>query len=172
LLTGVLAAGTVGHGRSFNPLIMLEALSYFDDLPRVPQEVREWLRAAVETVDPGRLPMLTTHMRRDDDGRAMKALPITPELLRVVRRFIWFEEPERALADPVQFLAHAFGTVEDLKALHGIVGKDEFREVLEQAPPGIFDARSWAYWNLVCGHQPAPPLPVRTGLLFSSPMQG
>ena len=93
----------------------------------------------------------------------MKALPTTSELLRVARRVIWFEEPERALADPVQFLAHVmvFGTVEDLKALRGIVSKDEYREVLEQAPPGVFDARSWAYWSLVCGCKPAPPLPVR-----------
>jgi hypothetical protein len=90
-------------------------------------------------------------------------LPITSELLRVAQRVIWFEEPERALADPVQFLAHVmvFGTVEDLKALQGIVGKDEYREVLEQAPPGIFDARSRAYWNLVCDRRLAPPLPMR-----------
>ena len=94
----------------------------------------------------------------------MKALPTTPELLRVARRVIWFEEPERALADPVQFLAHVmvFGTVEDLKALRGIVGKHEYREVLEHAPAGVFDVRSWAYWNLVCGRQPTPPLPTRT----------
>jgi hypothetical protein len=47
----------------------------------------------------------------------------------------------------VQFLAHVmvFGGIEDLRALRGIVGKREFREVLEHAPPGIFDARSWAY---------------------------
>jgi hypothetical protein len=93
----------------------------------------------------------------------MKTLPTTLELLRVARRVIWFEEPERALADPVQFLAHVmvFGTVEDLKALRGIVGKDDYREVLEHAPAGVFDVRSWAYWNLVCGRQPTPPLPMR-----------
>ena len=102
----------------------------------------------------------------------MKALPTTPELLRVARRVIWFEEPERALADPLQFLAHVmvFGTVEDLKALHGIIGKEQYREVLERAPPGIFDARSWSYWNLVCDRQPAPPLPVRAGLQPIRPM--
>jgi hypothetical protein len=96
----------------------------------------------------------------------MKALPTTPELLRVAGRVIWFDEPERALADPVLFLAHVmvFGTVEDLTALRGIVDKHDYREVLEQAPPGIFDARSWAYWNLICGRSPPPPLPVRTGL--------
>ena len=104
----------------------------------------------------------------------MKTLPATPELLRVARRVIWFEEPERALADPVQYLAYVmvFGTIEDLKTLHGIVGKDEYREVLAQAPPGIFDTRSWAYWNLVCGRKPSPPLPVRTGLLPSPPRKG
>ncbi len=96
----------------------------------------------------------------------MKALPVTQELLRVARRVVWFEEPEQALADPVHFLAHVmvFGTVEDLTALRGIVGKGEYREALEHAPPGIFDARSWAYWNLICGRRPAPPLPVRAGL--------
>jgi len=68
------------------------------------------------------------------------------------------------LADPVKILAHVMvsGTVEDLKALRGIVGKDDYREVLEHAPTGVFDVRSWAYWNLVCGRQPTPPLPMRT----------
>jgi hypothetical protein len=49
----------------------------------------------------------------------MKKLPATPELLRVARRVVWFEEPSRALDDPLQFLAHVmvFGTVEDLRAL-------------------------------------------------------
>lgn len=93
-------------------------------------------------------------------------LPVTPELLWVARRVVWFDEPALALADPVQFLAHVmvFGTVEDSRALRGIVGKDDYREVLERAPPGIFDARSWAYWNLVCDRRPEPPLPVRVGV--------
>jgi hypothetical protein len=54
----------------------------------------------------------------------MKPLQATPELLRVARPVMWFEEPERAFADRAQFLAHVmvFGGVEDLKALRGIVG--------------------------------------------------
>jgi hypothetical protein len=93
----------------------------------------------------------------------MKPLPQTHHLLRVARRVVWFEEPEQALADPLHFLAHVmvFGTFEDLSALRGIVGKREYREVLEHAPPGLFDPRSWAYWNLVCGRSPPPPLPMR-----------
>lgn len=96
----------------------------------------------------------------------MKPLPVTTQLLNVARRVVWFQEPEETLGDPVHFLAHVmtYGTVEDLKALKGVVGEDEFREVLDNAPAGIFDRRSWAYWNLKCGRQPAPPLPVRVGL--------
>jgi hypothetical protein len=96
----------------------------------------------------------------------LKPLPSTPEILNVARRVVWFRQPEEELADPIHFLAHVmtYGTIEDLIALQGLVGKDEFCEVLEKAPPGIFDARSWAYWNLKCGRQPAPPLPIRIGL--------
>ena len=96
----------------------------------------------------------------------MKPLPMTPDLLRVARRVVWFKEPEEALAEPVHFLAHlmTYGTVEDLKAVQGVAGLEEFREVLERAPAGVFDARSWAYWHLKCGRVPAPPLPARQGL--------
>jgi hypothetical protein len=96
----------------------------------------------------------------------MTPLPPTPALLSVAQRVVWFRPPAEALADPPHFLAHVmtYGTVEDLRALEGVVGLRELREALEQAPPGIFDPRSWAYWNLKCGRAPAPPLPVRRGL--------
>jgi hypothetical protein len=92
----------------------------------------------------------------------MKALPNTPELLAVAERVVWFKAPAEALAERTHFLAHVmtYGTVEDLRALEGIVSQREFEEVLEYAPPGVFDARSWAYWNLKCGRAPGP-LPVR-----------
>jgi len=94
----------------------------------------------------------------------MKPLPATPALLKVARRVVWFQEPRESLADPIHFLAHVmtYGKVEDLKALQGVVGMEEYCKVLDTAPSGIFDRRSWAYWNLRCGRQPAPPLPVRT----------
>jgi hypothetical protein len=93
----------------------------------------------------------------------MKVLPHSPEVLAVARRVIWFKEPAAALDDPVHFLAHVMtlGTLEDLAALRDVVGKDQFCEVLDHAPPGVFDARSWAYWHLVCGRYPPPPLPKR-----------
>jgi hypothetical protein len=93
----------------------------------------------------------------------MKPFSATPEMLAVAERVVWFKPPSEALADPVHFVAHVmtYGTVEDLRALEGLVGPSEFRETLEHAPPGVFDPRSWAYWNLRCGRVPAPPLPVR-----------
>lgn len=101
----------------------------------------------------------------------MKPLPGTAALLAVARRVVWFKEPSAALADPVHLLAHAmtYGTVEDIAALQEVVGREGFREALEEAPPGIFDPRSWAYWNLVCGRRPTPPLPVRAGLQPTRP---
>ena len=70
-LPRVLAAGAVVYGRSFNPLITLKALSYFDDIPTLPAVVRERLRAAVAAVDPIRLPALTSFVRRANDGEQM-----------------------------------------------------------------------------------------------------
>ncbi|MEO5358606.1 MAG: hypothetical protein H7844_15095 [Nitrospirae bacterium YQR-1] len=91
-------------------------------------------------------------------------LPATQELLNVARRVVWFKEPQEALSDPVHFLAHVmtYGTIEDLAAIESVAGKEEFCEVLDTAPPGIFDKHSWNYWNLKCGRKPTPPLPVRS----------
>ena len=69
-LARLLAAGAVVYGRSFNPLITLKALSYFDDVPSLPREVQHRLQAAVEAVDPTRLPVLTPHVPHADNGRA------------------------------------------------------------------------------------------------------
>ena len=95
--------------------------------------------------------------------RAMGPLPLTPDLERVARRVVWFEEPAEALADPVRFLAYAltYGTIADLKVVRAHVSDDELRRALAAAPPGIFDARSWAYWRLTLDLAPTPPLPER-----------
>ena len=79
------------------------------------------------------------------------------------RRIIWFESPVEALADPVRFMAYALAaaTHEDLNVLRRHVSDDDFREVLDHAPAGIIDQRSWAYWNSKMGRYPPPPMPMR-----------
>jgi hypothetical protein len=93
----------------------------------------------------------------------MKPLPHNPDLLRVAPRVIWFESAEEALANPLRFMAYLFtyGTLEDIQVVKRYLDHDDFREALDQAPPGIIDERSWAYWNTVLGRYPAPPMPRR-----------
>jgi hypothetical protein len=94
----------------------------------------------------------------------MKAIPVTPRTAQVARRVVWFEEPEKALADPVRFMAYAmaYARHEDMQVIRHYVSDDDFRQALDGAPPGIIDPRSWAYWNLKMGRFPPPPLPRRT----------
>ena len=54
-----------------------------------------------------------------------------------------------------------YGTVEDLIVARQRYDDDDFRRALRDALPGIFDARSWAYWHARLGMGPAPPRPVR-----------
>lgn len=93
----------------------------------------------------------------------MKPLPLTLETADLARRLVWFEEPSEALADPYRFIAYALAraTHEDMKILRAFATDDDLREALDHAPPGIIDARSWAYWNSKLGRYPAPPLPKR-----------
>jgi hypothetical protein len=93
----------------------------------------------------------------------MKGIPLTPLTLEVARRVIWFEPPAQALSEPIRFMAYAmtYACHEDMQVIRRYVCDDDIREALDQAPPGIIDARSWAYWNSKMGRYPAPPLPVR-----------
>lgn len=93
----------------------------------------------------------------------MKPIPLEQQVCDVARRVIWFEPAERALADPIRFLAYAmtYARHEDMKVIRQYVSDDDFREALDHAPPGIIDARSWAYWNSKMGRFPPPPLPRR-----------
>ena len=93
----------------------------------------------------------------------MKPIPTTEKMLGVAPRIIWFEPPERALADPVRFMAYAmtYARHEDMRVIREHVSDADFREALDRAPPGIIDPRSWAYWNSKLGRYPPPPLPKR-----------
>ena len=49
----------------------------------------------------------------------MKAIPLTKKTREVAEKLVWFESPEKALSDPVRFMAYAFAraTHEDMKVL-------------------------------------------------------
>jgi len=93
----------------------------------------------------------------------LKPLPHSPDLLALAPHIIWFEPPDRALADPIRFLAYlmTYGTLEHIAVVRRYLDLDDFREALEHAPPGVIDERSWAYWNVMTGRYPVPPRPRR-----------
>lgn len=93
----------------------------------------------------------------------MKPLPLTPQFQQLARRIVWFEPAQQAMADPIRFLAYAFTYArhEDMREIRRWHSDDDLREALDNAPPGIIDARSWAYWNSKLGRYPPPPMRVR-----------
>ncbi len=93
----------------------------------------------------------------------MKPIPLTPDTEALARRLVWFEEPSEAMSDAFRFVAYALAraTHEDMKLLRHFLSDDDLREALDNAPPGIIDPRSWAYWNSKLGRYPVPPMPKR-----------
>lgn len=91
------------------------------------------------------------------------ALPKTSELLTVAKRVVWFKKPEDTLEHPEHFLAYlmTYGFYEEVEIVQRYVTLKDFSEALKHAPPGIFDPRSWNYWNLICHRLPIPPMPKR-----------
>ena len=93
----------------------------------------------------------------------MPPFPQTPVYLAAARRIIWFEPPEKSLADPLRLMTYAlaYANAHDMRLLLDHVGEDGLREALAKAAPGIVDPRSWSYWHAMLGVSPPPPLPRR-----------
>ena len=85
------------------------------------------------------------------------------ELHQVAKRVVWFDAPEQTLQNPRLFLAHlmVYGTIEEIMIAKRHYADGDFISVLNHPPPGVFDPRSWSYWNLIYGRYPAPPLLAR-----------
>ena len=93
----------------------------------------------------------------------MKRFVLTPALREAASRCLWFKSPEEAVDFPEQLAAHimTYGGTADIDALHEQLDFDGIRNALDNAPAGVFDARSWAYWNVKVGRYDTPPMPVR-----------
>lgn len=93
----------------------------------------------------------------------MKKLILNKSLARAARRCIWYKTPQAAIEDKLDFVAHVltYGLHEDVKALRRQMSDCDLRYALNNAPPGIFDHRSWNYWHLVFNLDPPKQLPQR-----------
>ena len=89
--------------------------------------------------------------------------PPDPAARKLARKYVWWQPPEKTLADRKLFLAQlmTLGTVEDVRWMLAEASADELRAVLRDPPVGIFNGRSWNFWHLRLGMAPAPALPVR-----------
>ena len=87
----------------------------------------------------------------------------SPHLAAIARRVCWWEPVAATLANTPLFLCRvmALGTWEDICIALGHYGRDAFREALQNAPPGLFDPRSWHYWHHRLKLLPVPSLPQR-----------
>lgn len=85
------------------------------------------------------------------------------DLLALARRVVWFKDPEETVKDRAFFLAHimTYGTLDDVLIARHYFTSADFRDALDHAPAGVFDPRSWAYWNTIYGHPTPRPLPRR-----------
>lgn len=88
--------------------------------------------------------------------------PYPAELVRVARRVVWYDSPENALADLITLLTQlmVYGSAADVTVVERYVPLEEFRKVLEHAPPGVFTKDAWKGW-LERFQMPVPPLPRR-----------
>jgi len=86
-----------------------------------------------------------------------------PDLRRVAKRVVWFKAPDDALKDVKLFLAHlmTYGTLSDISTVLQDFSEDDFEATIKDPPAGVFDRRSWTYWNVRYHREPVPPLPQR-----------
>jgi len=87
-------------------------------------------------------------------------------LKRLAAKYIWWKSPEDAVELPERVVAQVMnlGDYNDMQILAETVGEDYLRQVIEQAEPGIFSEKSWAYWHYrlrLAELEQVPPLPQR-----------
>jgi hypothetical protein len=71
------------------------------------------------------------------------------QLKGIAKELFWWQPPEISLSNPRRFLAQvmALGTWDEVQHVKDVFGWDAFKDALLNAPAGVMDARSWAYWH-------------------------
>jgi hypothetical protein len=133
---------------------------------RPPNFVRDWASrpdfpAPMATLSSGRVWDAAEVERYTAARRAPS--PTRERMESVARRVVWWQEPDRTLARPLEFVARvmATGSLDEVRDVEWFFGRATFREAVVKAQPGAFDPRSWNYWLLVLGLERTTPLPER-----------
>jgi hypothetical protein len=82
------------------------------------------------------------------------------QIKQIARRLIWWKSPEEVLQNVPRFLMQAMtlGSWKEVEAVRSAFGEPALRDAFVNAEPGIFDAKSWSYWQAVFG-LPERPMP-------------
>ena len=85
------------------------------------------------------------------------------DLAAVARRVVWFDQPERVLANTKYFLTYLmnYGTNDDLEIARKYYSDADFETALSNPVPGVFFRDAWIEWNSRYNRVPVPPLPKR-----------
>lgn len=85
------------------------------------------------------------------------------QLKSIAKEILWWQPPEVSLANPRRFLAQlmTLGTWPEVQLVKEGFGWDAFKDALLNAPAGVFDRRSWAYWHAFFG-LPVAEMPRRS----------
>jgi hypothetical protein len=133
---------------------------------RPPNFVRDWASrpdfpAPMATLSSGRVWDAVEVERYTAARRTLR--PTRSRLESIARHVVWWQEPGRTLARPLEFVARvmATGPLDEIRDVERFFGRAALREAVAQASPGIFDPRSWNYWLLVLGLDRTTPLPER-----------
>jgi hypothetical protein len=101
-------------------------------------------------------------------GRPKKPRPASADafLRRMARKYVWWLTPGEALKRRHLVISHVMelGDYDDVRRMETALGCEALVAALQQAEPGRFSARSWAYWHYrldLARPGAVPPLPER-----------
>jgi hypothetical protein len=88
---------------------------------------------------------------------------VDPRLGLIAQRVHWWKTPAESIANTSDFLCRvmALGLWEDVIYVIEKYGEQALRSALNEAPPGVFDPKSWNYWHRRFGFSLVPALPKR-----------
>jgi hypothetical protein len=72
-------------------------------------------------------------------------------------RLFWWADPAPRPAWRIAAQVMLYGGLEDIDEVRQGYGDAVFSEALDRAPPGLFDPRTWVFWNKKLGRVPVPP---------------
>lgn len=71
-------------------------------------------------------------------------------------RLFWWEDSAPRPAWRIAAQVMLYGDLEDIAEVRLGYGDAVFFEALDRAPPGLFDPRTWVFWNKKLGRIPVP----------------